>query len=293
MISRRLLKNGWTVWHLVSALVMLLSAMAVTWRGWSEILELGWTRVMAGHVFLVPVVAGWLFWVRRKRLRLCRPSGSLPGLVLAGLGAMAFIYGSRRFEPSLFHLGAVLLPVGCLITMLGRQVLVAYLPGFIVLLALVPPPLAWAEEVAQPLEIASGLLTTATYQLLGFSASLNGLNLRIDQTSVRLADVSAGLPMAMSLFLVSYGFVFGTPLRMSVRLAILLLSPLSAILCSGVALIATFWLFRDLPLEAAEVYLRVSEWLMLMVAFWLLIGGIHLLSWASVPVRRYALAFDQ
>ncbi len=293
MISRRMLKNGWTIWHLLSAAVMVLSAVAVTWRGWGQILELGLTRVMAGHVFLVPVVAVWLMWVRRKRVLVCRPSGSLPGLVIAGLGALAFIYGSRRFEPSLYHLGTVLLPVGALVTILGRQVFVAYLPAMIVLLALVPPPLAWAEWVAQPLDLTAGSLTAEVYRLLGYSTSLNGLNLRIDQTSVRLADVCAGLPMAMSLFLVSYGFVFGTPLRMSVRLVVLLLSPLSAILCSAVALIATFWVFRDRSVEVAEMWLRVTEWIMLLVAFGLLIAGIRALSWASVPVRRYSLAFDQ
>ena len=286
-------KNGWTIWHLLSAAVMCGSAVAVTWRGWTQIFELGLTRVMAGHVFLVPVVALWLFWVRRKRVLVCRPSGSLPGLVLAVLGSAAFVYGNQRFEPSLYHLGTVLLPVGCLITMLGRQVLVAYLPGFIVLLALVPPPLAWAEQIAQPLDIAAGLLTAGVYQLLGASASLNGLNLRLGYTSVRLADVCAGLPMAMSLLLVSYGYVFGVPLRLSVRLAVLLLSPLSAIVCSAVALIATFWLFPNLSLEMAEVCLRVAEWVMLMVAFLLLIAAIRALTWASVPVRRYALAFNQ
>jgi hypothetical protein len=99
--------------------------------------------------------------------------------------------------------------------------------------------------------------------------------------------------MALSLFLVSYGFVFGTPLRMSVRLGVLLLSPLSAIVCSTVALIATFWLFNDLSVETADVLLRVGEWVMLMVAFLLLIATIRMLSWASVPVRHYSLAFDQ
>jgi hypothetical protein len=179
------------------------------------------------------------------------------------------------------------------ISILGRQVLYAYLPAFIVLLALVPPPIAWAEQLAQPLQVAVGQLTVWVYSGFGWETSLAAQHLRIGPTSVRLVDVCGGLPMALSLFLVSYGFVFGTPLRMSVRLAVLLLSPLSAILCSTVALICTFWLYGDLSLEMADVWLRVSEWLMLMVGFLLLIAAIRMLTWASVPVRRYALAFDQ
>jgi len=293
MISRRLAKNGWTVWHLVSAAVMVAAAMLVTWRSGAEIIELGLTRAVAGHVFLVPVVAVWLFWVRRRRMYLCRPTGSIPGLILAVLGAMAFVYGDKRVYPTLFHLGAVLLPVGCLLAIVGQQVLRSYLPAFIVLLGLVPPPIAWAERLAQPLQVATGHLVCWLYSLFGSNASLSGDHLRIGEASLRLTDVCGGLPMAMSLALVSYGFVFGTPLRMSVRLVVLLLSPLSAVLCSALALLATFWLYNDLPLELADVWLRVGEWTMLLVAFLLLVWTIRLLTWASFPVRHYTLAYDQ
>ena len=293
MLSRRLAKNGWTVWHVLSSAVMLTAAAAVTWRGWAQILELGLTRAVAGHIFLVPVVATWLFWVRRKRMLLCRPSGSLPGLLIAGLGAMAYVYGDRRGPETLFQLGAVLLPMGCVVAVLGRQLFLAYLPAFVVLLALVPPPIAWAEQVAQPLQVATAGLTTWLYGLLGSTAAVNGQHLRIGNTSVRIADVCAGVPMAMSLALLSYGFVFGTPLRMSVRLVIMLLSPLFAVVCSALALIGTFWVYRGSPVERADVWLHVGEWAMLLVAFLLMVGSIRLLTWASVPVRHYTLAYDQ
>ncbi|MEM8737034.1 MAG: archaeosortase/exosortase family protein [Planctomycetota bacterium] len=293
MISRRLKKNGWTIWHVMSALVMVLSAIAVTWRGWARIIDLGLTRAVAGHVFLVPVVVVFLVWVRRKRVLACRPSGSLMGLVLAGLGVAAFVYGGKRAHPSLFHLGAVLLPAGCLVSILGQQVFRAYLPAFIVLIALIPPPIGFAEQLAQPLQIATGRLTCWLYALLGSTAELSGSQLRIGRASVRLSDVAAGLPMAMSLSLISYGFVFGTPLRMSVRLAILLLSPLSAIVCSALALAATLWLYNGLSQEQAALWLRIGEWTMLLVAFLSLVAAMRVLIWASVPVRRYPLAYDQ
>lgn len=293
MISRRLTKNGWTVWHLMSAVTILIAAMAVTWRGWAQIIELGVTRPVAGHVFLVPVVAVWLAWVRRKRMLLCRPSGSFPGIVIAAVGAAAYVYGDKRVYPWLFHLGAVLLPAGCLAAILGRQVLKSYLSAFVVLLGLIPPPIAWAEQLAQPLQVATGSLTCWLYSLVGSTASLNGNHIRIGDASMRLNDVCSGLPMAMSLFLVSYGFVFGVPLRMSVRMVVLLISPISAIVCSALALLGTFWLYGGMSQEMASVWLQVGEWIMLLVAFLLLVGAIRGLTWASVPVRHYTLSYDQ
>lgn len=293
MISRRLKKNGWTVWHFMSAFLMMWAAVAVSWRGWAEIVTLGVTRDVAGHVFLVPVVVVWLVWVRRKRMRLCRPSNPFPGLIMAGIGAALYVYGEKRVHPWLFHIGAVLLPAGCVVGILGRQVLRSYLPAFIILLAMIPPPIAWAEQLAQPLQVATGSLCTWIYGLLGSSASMTGQHLRIGDASMRLNDVCGGLPMAMSLFLISYGFVFGVPLRMSVRLAVLLLSPLSAVVCSALAMVGTFWLYGGLSQETADVWLRVGEWVMLVVAFLLLVALIRALTWASVPVRHYTLAYDQ
>lgn len=277
----------------MSAVTILLAATTVTWRGWAEIIELGVTRPVAGHVFLVPVVAVWLTWVRRKRMLLCRPSGSFPGIIIAVIGAAAFVYGDKRVYPWLFHLGAVLLPAGCVVAILGRQMLKSYLPVFVVLLGLIPPPIAWAEYLAQPLQVAIGGLTCWLYALVGSTASLNGQHLRIGDASMRLNDVASGLPMAMSLFLVSYGFVFGVPLRMSVRLAVLLLSPLSAIVCSALALLGTFWVYGGMSQEMASVWLRLGEWTMLLVAFLLLVAVIRALTWASVPVRHYTLSYDQ
>ncbi|MEM9881637.1 MAG: exosortase/archaeosortase family protein [Planctomycetota bacterium] len=293
MNARRLKKNGWTVWHLVSASVMLLAAGAVTWRGWAQIVELGLTRDVAGHVFLVPVIVAWLVWVRRKRMLYCRPSGAFPGLILACLGAAAYVYGDKRVHPSLFHLGTVLLPAGCVVAVAGREVLRSYLSAFVVLLALIPPPIAQAEAVAQPLQVATGALTTWLYSWMGSTASLDGGHLRIGSASLRLTEVCAGLPMTLSLLLLSYGFVFGTPLRMSARLAVLLLTPMAGIACSALAVVGTFWLYGGVSQERADVVLRLGEWAMLGVSFLLLIGAVRALTWASVPVRRYRLAYDQ
>ena len=155
-----------------------------------------------------------------------------------------------------------------------------------------PPPLGLAEDLARPLQVATGKLVVLVYNLLGSSASLQAGHLRIADASVRISDVSFGLPMAMSLLLIGYGFVFGYPLRPVVRLIVILISPLTAVICSAAAVLCTFWLYGDLTREIADVWLRISEWLMLLVAFLLLSLSVRLLNWASVPVRRYPLAYD-
>lgn len=293
MISRRLAKNGWNVWHGALAGGMVLAAMLVTWRGWYDIVTLGVTWSLAGHIFLVPVVATWLFWVRRKRFQFCTPTDPWWGLVLATIGAVCFIYGDQRVRPVVFHFGTVLLPIGCVVAILGHQVLRAYFSAFVALLAIIPPPIAWAEALAEPLQEATARLTCGVYAMLGSTASFENGYLQISGTAIRLADICDALPMAMSLALVTYGFVFGSPLRVSARAALMLTSPLAAVLFNAVALVATFWLWGYMPMESADLWHRVSEWVMLLVAFLSLIGLIRLLTWVSVPVRHYTLAYDR
>jgi len=97
----------------------------------------------------------------------------------------------------------------------------------------------------------------------------------------------------MDLFLVSWAFVFGSPLRWSVRMVILLLSPVSAILCGALGLIATLWLYGSPALAAyADLLYQLCVWATLLIAFMLLAAAIRALAWVSVPVRPYHLAYD-
>jgi len=106
--------------------------------------------------------------------------------------------------------------------------------------------------------------------------------------------------MVFALVLVSYAFAFGTPLRWYVRAIILGLSPISALICNVIRMIPTVWLYGLSDREwfgvagssVAEVFHDVAGWVMLVLAFLLLMGAIKMLRWAMVPVTPYTLAYD-
>ena len=309
-----MLRNGWSAWHFVGATVITCFAIAMTFPAWRNIYQAAVDPDgKARHIFLIPVVAAWLVWVRRRRIFHCRPHGHWAGLVMIVLGGLTFALASQAIANNtadqpppdrwimLWHVGAVIITLGCAFTMLGLGVLRRYLPAAVVLLMLVPLPASVCNQIEFPVKVITLELTVEIYDLLGIDASLDyetaeafqPPHLILNETRSAGEDLYHGLPMVFDLLLVSWAFVFGSPLRPSVRLIILLLSPVSAILCGAAGLIATLWLYGQPGWDVrADVFHQIAAWTMLIVAFLLLAGVIRLLNWASVPVRHYTLAYD-
>jgi exosortase/archaeosortase family protein len=112
----------------------------------------------------------------------------------------------------------------------------------------------------------------------------------VNHHPVNIAEACNGVRMVFALALVSYTFGFGMPLRNSVRLLILLLSPLAAIVCNVARVLPTVLMIGYASPATAERFHEYAGWLMLPVAFLLLYGIIGLLKWAMIPVTRYTLA---
>ena len=74
------------------------------------------------------------------------------------------------------------------------------------------------------------------------------------------------------------------------RVLVVLLSPLSAVLCNVIRLVPTVWVFGSFPAEVAEKFHDLSGWVMLFIGFLLLMAVIRLLRWFAVPVTPFSLA---
>jgi exosortase/archaeosortase family protein len=77
-----------------------------------------------------------------------------------------------------------------------------------------------------------------------------------------------------------------------VRLIIIAATPLSAIACNVVRLVATAWVYGYAGKERGNEFHDASAWVMLGIAFLLLLGIVRVLRWALIPVMRYTLAWE-
>src|SRR5215212_3552444 len=113
----------WTAWHALGAALMAAIAVAATHPVWGDIFVIAYNDEEYSHIFLVPLVALWMVWVRRMRFRYCRVTGTGIGVLMAALGWGISTYGYHYGYQSLWHGGAVMVVVGCILCVLGKQAL--------------------------------------------------------------------------------------------------------------------------------------------------------------------------
>lgn len=292
MIPRKWRRNGWSAWHLWGAMALLALGIAATSDAWSDMLQIAMGDEESSHMWLVPIIIAWLVWVRRRRLRYCRPAGQWIGPVVAALGWMLYSYGNSHSYHTFWHGGAILLATGCFLSVVGRPMLVQLLPAFVALVFLVPMPDRVRQSIATPMEAICAQATQTWYQFVGVPVERFGNVLSLNSRDMAITEACNGLRMALSLTAVVFAFAFGTPMRGYVRALLLLACPILAIICNILRLIPTVWVYANWSGRTADLFHDLSSWVMLAVAFGLLLGVLRVLRWAMVPVTQYSLAYD-
>lgn len=285
-------RHGWKPWHLYGALLLLFTAMAVRWEAWWDIAQIAWNDEEASQVILAPIVAAWLIFIRRRRFRKCRPSATWIGPLVITLGAVLSVWGYREGIQSAWHAGAVLIAMGAVFSVLGKDVVLQFLPAIIVLGFLVPVPQTIRLQVAIPLQTVSAEITQHVLDLAGIPVMRSGNQLTINGQAVTVAEACNGMRMVFALTVVAYAFAFGVPLRGYVRILILAASPILAVFINVLRLGPTVWVYGNYPKATAAIFHDWAGWVMLPVAFGLLLGIISVLKWARIPVAPYTLAYD-
>lgn len=290
MSTRLFRTDRWTMTHVIAATTMAALGVAATWAAWADIYHIAVTDEESSHIFLVPIVALWMLWARRVRFRYCKPTATFLGPVIAAIGWALGSYGFYHGIQSLWHGGAVLVVLGCIISVLGKHAILRFLPVVAVLFFLVPVPGEVRLRIALPLQTWTARVEQTLFQVMGTDVQRAGNRLTINGIDVNIIEACNGLRMVFALILVSYAFSFGLPLRNRVRFLILLASPFAAILCNLIRIMPTVWLYGNAPRGVARAFHDYSGWLMLPIALLMLLGIIRLLRWAMIPVMRYTLA---
>lgn len=278
--------RGWTAARLGMAVLFVGAGVLATRGAWDDILHIALRDEESSHVWLVPLLAGWLAWIRRKELSTLQPSSDFWGPILVTLGWAVSHWGFYGARQSPWHFGALLVVLGCLTTVVGSRVLWSVWPAVLVMVFIVPVPGMVRQQISIPLERATASVTTTLLSLAGAPVSRSGNQILINNYPVTVAEACNGLRMIFPLFLIVYVFCFTLPLRSGVRWLLLLTSPLCAIACNVVRLLPTVVLFGYASKDVADKFHDYSGWPMVSIAFLVLMGVVKLMQAFKLPVMK-------
>lgn len=291
--SSQVRRQRWDMRHVIGAVVLLAIGVAVRWADWMDIWNIFRRDEEASHVILTPIVVAVLVWVRRERLRRITLRTSWMGPVVVALGCLICYYGEGHGYQSLRHVGAVTIAVGCLLTMLGRELFVNFLPAFAALVFLIPMPPTFRQRISLPLERVNAVVTEDLMTVLGVAdVTRSGNQLYVNGQEVSIVEACNGLRLFFTIVMVQYLVAFFMSLKGCVRVLLVVLSPVSAIVCNVLRLVPTVWIMGNGSPETATVFHEVAGYAMLPLAFVLNFAVVWALRWALVPVSPFTLARD-
>ncbi len=284
-------RRGWIIRDYVMLLALVSASIWFARDAWLDMFNRAMVNPEHGQALFAPLIAAYLFWLRRSRLQFLRFRPSLGGtLVIAGSIFLLYL-GSERNLLSLWHLAAVLLLVGCVITMTGFEVVRQFAPVIICLFFLVPTPGSVRMLLAAPLQDLATAGAISVLDLTNVNAVHDGVVMQIGYPpkNVVIGEAYNGMRIIFGLFLVVYGFAFSAPYRIETRLLLLASCPIVALLCNVIRMVPTSLVYGHGSHEFADAFHWYSGFIMLPMALLMVIGLVSLLNWLDVPTMKWRL----
>lgn len=229
-----------------------------------------WTEEASSYGMLVPPMALYLVWMRR-RITLAipaQPDGR--GLVLVAAACLLFLLGQLAAEFFLARISFILLLAGLASTFWGFARLQTLAFPLVLLLTMVPLPALVYNAVAAPLQLLASAVATDIAQSLGVSIYRDGNIIHLASTSLGVAEACSGLNSLSSLVVGSLLLGFLEEASMIGRILLTLLSVPLAIAVNVLRVAGTAVLADYQPDYAMGFYHSFSGWLVFVLGFGML-----------------------
>ena len=284
-------RRGWKTRDYSILGVLLVFAAWYSRDAWMDIFHRAMVDPENGHALFAPIVAFYLFWLRRSRLQFIRYRPSFIGTLVMVGSIILMHWGIDKNVLAIWHLGAVLLLIGCVMTMTGVEVVRQFAPALFCLFFLIPTPGIVRVALATPLQDLATGLTISILELSNIDAVREGMVIQIGNPpkNVAIGEACNGMRMVFALFLVIFGFAFSAPFRTETRMLLLASCPFIALTCNVVRLVPTSLVYGHASLEFADVFHWYAGLCMLPLALIMLLGLVKLLDWLDIPTMKWRL----
>jgi len=277
----------WSARQLMLAAALVCAAVAAMGSSWGDWYDVCSNDQEYSQVFLVIPFAAAIFYVNRRQLCEVKGGTSWLGPAIVGGGWWMAWYGYNYAHQSMWHMGAVLVALGAGLTVLGRGGAGAVLAG--VFDVGVYGAAVESDAVADRRAIADRFGDDRGERAERFRRAGGAAGECVDGQWAAGAD-RRGVQRTSDGVHADFGelglFAFVTPLKNWVRWLVILLSPITALLCNVLRLIPTLLLYGHSSKAAADKFHDAAGWGMVPLAFVILMFVINLIEAMGFEVRE-------
>jgi exosortase len=161
------------------------------------------------HGFAIPLIAGYLMWIRRGEIVRTVATPSWLGLPLVAVGLGLHTAGSLGNEPFLVRISLPVTLLGGVVLVSGWRIAGKLAPGIAYLLFMIPPPYVVLKEVTDRVRLFDATVTAMALPYFGVPVLQEGYLLHLPNITLEVAEECSSIPaMAALLALaVALGYV--------------------------------------------------------------------------------------
>ena len=246
--------------------------VAVLYRGVGLKLVKDWYNLPDfSHGFLIPFFVAYLIWERRAILARTPVRPGWAGMPFVFLGLLLLLTGLFGADLFLSRFSFLVLCVGMIWSLAGRQMLKELRFSLFVLLLAIPLPTLIFNQITFPLQLLASRFASAILPFLDVPVLRDGNIIQLPAMQLEVAEACSGIRSLLSLFTLAVIYGYFIEKRTGKRMLLALASVPIAVAANvarivGTGLCVQYW---D-PDKAMGFFHEFSGWLMFLISLALL-----------------------
>jgi exosortase len=224
-----------------------------------------------GHGFFVPLVAGYIAWLKRDTLLATEAVSNRWGLLVVAWGAAQLMVATLGVELFLARTAFLVSLIGVLLYLGGAQRLKVLAYPLFLLFFMVPIPAIVYNQITFPLQLLASQLAERALSLLGIPVFREGNILELANQRLSVVEACSGIRSLLSLSFLSLVYAYFFDSKVWMRWALLVATVPIAIIANAFRVTIT-GVLSSIRRDLAEGFFHSAEgWVIFMVALLILI----------------------